>query len=593
MPQLDPVALAEQAFGKPFYLEQKEMVYPMFEALQKNGTVFVGQGPTGMGKTFVIGAVAKALVEQGKRVCIAVPSYAHLEDVMGEHLRILQVSFSVIKGLTALKKEKNEGCPLIGMEIPTSFFCSESPNAETGPYSQTCKNIDCEVRREILASESANVVLTVFHKLIYNPHLIGRFDVVIFDESHGLEDAVRNARIAKIRKRDLEVVMPFVEDGTDVLSKAIETLGRIGKLSRDEVNPMIVEREFVNPIKAILPDIEMKIRNDATVSKKVDSVVDAFFTLSRSISSIDRLDAYKFIYHNESILGVPSQIYFTRFRGKEISKKTSVALISATIESPKFHAKETGFGLFALAPPVQIESARLIEERFTRRPIFGLVDGPILRKDPNFRDSYASAREEANKIIASLLPVFKYPTLILCRSGEDARNIEGYFKSVQDVHRRIYLFEDEGSKTDLDVVQRTINKRIEEGRDIIITTAASRLWEGVNLRQLKLLIIDALPYRSPEPYDKFERNVWSSWRTSRTFRFMIRRMQQGVGRLVRTSEDPWGVVVVIDGRFNAQWNTIKSALPKYMTDPRIINFVTRDRIAAAVIAKAEELRNRA
>jgi len=126
-------------------------------------------------------------------------------------------------------------------------------------------------------------------------------------------------------------------------------------------------------------------------------------------------------------------------------------------------------------------------------------------------------------------------------------------------------------------------------KDIQWNAAASRLWEGVNLNRLKFLIIDALPYGSPQPYDKFEKNVWSSWRTSRTFRFMIRRLQQGVGRLIRSDQDPWGIVVVIDGRFNAQWNTIRTALPKYMSDLRIIQFVTRGQIKSAVLEKVSEL----
>lgn len=586
----DPVKLAEEAAEVRFSDEQKEMVYPMFEALQKKGIVFVGQGPTGMGKTYVIGAVTKALIEMDKRICIAVPSYAHLEDVMGEHLKKLQVPFCVIRGLSALKKEKNEGCPLKKMEIPSPLFCSDTKNAKTGPHSETCKDIDCTVRRELQAAENADVVVTVFHKLIYNPLMISKFDVVIFDESHGLEDAVRNARIAKVRKQDLEIVGKFVQDEGTALTKVAQTIDRIAKLGRDEVNPMMVEREFVNPLKKIMPSIETSIREYEEKSGRFDfSVMDSFFTLSRSINSIDRLDSYRFVYHNQSILGIPQNIIFAGFRTKEVSENTSVALISATIESPKFHAKDTGFSYHTLAPPVQIQSARMIETRFKKRPIFGLVDGPILRKDPNFRDAYNSARAEANKVISDLVPHFKHPTLILCRSGEDARSIEAHFRSAQDIHRRIFLFVEEGTQSDLDVVQRLINKKIEEGKDIIVTTAASRLWEGVNLNRLKFLIIDALPYGSPQPYDKFEKNVWSSWRTSRTFRFMIRRMQQGIGRLIRSDQDPWGIVVVIDGRFNAQWNTIRTALPKYMSDLRIIQFVTREQIKSAVLEKVSEL----
>ena len=396
MAELDPVKMAEEAGGIRFSPEQKEMTYPMYEALQKKGTLFVGQGPTGMGKTFVIAAVTKALAESGRRVCIAVPSYAHLEDVMGSHLSRLNIQFVKLRGLSALKKERGEGCPLQEMEIPTPIFCHDGKDAKTGPYSERCSTIDCTVRRELGATKDARVVLTVFHKLIYNSYLLNDFDVIIFDESHGLEDAVRNARLAKIRKRDLETVMQYAEDKAP-FTKMIDIIQRIARTGRQEVNPMIVEREFVNPIKQTMPQVELKVwETDESSHRPNSAVTAAYYTLARSVNSIDRMDSYKFVYHDESILGIPSEIIFSRRGGRQAAKETAIALISATIESPKFHARDCGLPFYTLAPPVQIESARLIAERFAKRPIFGLVDGPIMRKDPNFKESYASARNEAN-----------------------------------------------------------------------------------------------------------------------------------------------------------------------------------------------------
>jgi Rad3-related DNA helicase len=231
----------------------------------------------------------------------------------------------------------------------------------------------------------------------------------------------------------------------------------------------------------------------------------------------------------------------------------------------------------------------LVERRFKNRPIFGLVDGPILRIDPQFPDAYKLARAEANEIISSILPSFERPVLILCRNSKDARSISSHLQSIKRVSHRLYLFEDESSLLEIDAVETKINKEIEAGRDIVVTTASSRLWEGVNLKHLRLLIVDALPYPSSQPYEKFEKGTWGSWRTSRTFRFMIRRIQQGIGRLIRTEEDPWGLVVVVDGRFNAQWNTIKSALPLYMTSPEIIKFITRDNLKDELEEKIQKL----
>ena len=155
---IDPLKMLQddlKRINKTVNPEQKEMVLPMFEALQKKGAVFVGQGPTGMGKTYVIGAVTKALVKQGKKVCVAVPSYVHLKDVMGKHFDDLNIPYVKIRGLSAL--EENEGCPLKGGVRPSPIFCND-------PTSDRCKDQDCIVRKELVDMEKADVVLMVFHK---------------------------------------------------------------------------------------------------------------------------------------------------------------------------------------------------------------------------------------------------------------------------------------------------------------------------------------------------------------------------------------------------------------------------------------------
>ena len=571
---IDPLKMLQEdlkRINKTINPEQKEMVGPMFEALQKKGAVFVGQGPTGMGKTYVIGAVAKALVQQGKKVCIAVPSYTHMKEVMGKQLEDLDISYKILRGLSAL--EENEGCPLKGGKKPSSIFCDD-------PTSDRCKDQDCTVRRELLDMEKADVVLMVFHKLISNPSLLDKFDVVIFDESHGLEPTLRNSRMLKLRKADVDTIVKLFPEHRQTLKSTIDGFDYLSKRGKQEISSaMFVERELLDPIKNVLPNIKERIRETEEKDKAYDEEMQSlYYSLQRAIDALDRLEQYRFLYTNDAVLGIPQSVTFVPFRAKKIGKQTSIALISATIESPRFHANDGGFPYHTLAPPIQVESTRMIKERFRNRPIFGLVDGPILRIDPQFPDSYKSARMEANKTISSILPLIKHPALILCRNGEDAKSIGAHLREEKNVKDRLYLFEDEGSMLELDEIQTKINEKIDAGKDVVVTTASSRLWEGVNLKRLRLLVVDALPYPSSQPYDHFEKGMWSSWRTSRTFRFMIRRIQQGIGRLVRTDEDPWGLVIVVDGRFNAQWNTIKSALPIYMTSPDIIKFITRESI---------------
>jgi Rad3-related DNA helicase len=577
---VDPLKITEQSLRKageqPLNPEQREMITPMFEALQTPGVVFVGQGPTGMGKTYVIAGVTKALVQQGKRVCIALPSYTHLEEVMHSHLEKLEVDHTTLHGLSALREDKGQGCPLKGGKIPSPIFCNEAVDAPTGPYSQKCSSIDCTVRQELASLETSNVTLTVFHKLIAKTALMNRFDVVIFDESHGLEPTLRNARLVKIRKHDLEVLKSATPASADLFTEVITVIDQLQSRGKEDIPTVFVDRKIITPLKSVLGQVRENIRDlESGTGWYNANTVSAYYSLERSIGAVDREEQYRFLYHDESILGIPLKITFAPFGRKFGTKRPAVALISATIENPKFHANDAGFQFHTLAPPIQVQSERLIRTRFNKRPIIGLVDGPVLRMDPQFPDSYKSARIEANKTIESILPSFKHPTLILCRNGTDARSIESHLRKTESVQSRLFLFEEEESAIELETVETHINNEIEKGRDIIVTTASSRLWEGINLKSIRMLVVDALPYPSPQPSDRFERQAWGSWRTSRTFRFMIRRLQQGVGRLVRTDKDPWGIVVVVDGRFNAQWKTIKSALPIYMTSPEIISFVTR------------------
>ena len=50
---------------------------------------------------------------------------------------------------------------------------------------------------------------------------------------------------------------------------------------------------------------------------------------------------------------------------------------------------------------------------------------------------------------------------------------------------------------ELDIIVNEINKNIDEQHNIIIASASSRLWEGANIKDVHLLIIDALPYPRP------------------------------------------------------------------------------------------------
>lgn len=588
--EIDPVDLTNAELvkkGLQLNSDQKEMIRPMYLALQKEGTVFVGQGPTGMGKTYVIGAVAKALVKSGKRVCIAVPTYTHLKDVMGPQLNDLNEHYVVMRGLRQL--QAHEGCPLLDNKIPTSIFCSTSKSSKTGPNSEKCKNIMCTVQKDLIAARESKLVLTVYHKLISQPDVINTFDVIIFDESHGLEASIRNARTSKIKKDDLVAIENFIGNDTVKLDSVKNALKEMEGIS--DIPLGFIEREIIDPIREALHEVQEKIQEKEMNGETIPQAVEnAFYSLQAATHAIEKAGFHRFIPHEGSILAIPHQVTFSIRNIKKVSEKVSVGLISATVENPRLHANDSGFPYHDLAAPVVINSPR-ITGRFKNRPIIGLVNGPVLRKDPKSPNFYQVARAEANKIFAEILPSFNEPVLILCRNKHDAKSIENHLRSLDEVKSRLYLFENENSEQDIDMIESNINKQIDAGRNIILTTASSKLWEGVNLKRLKLLVVDSLPYVMPEPYERQEEKGYGSWRTSRPFRFMIRRLQQGIGRLMRTDDDKWGVAIVIDGRFAAQWKTIRGALPNHMTNDNIIRFVTRENLKSELDNTVNRLRS--
>lgn len=492
--EIDPIKLANEQLSKlekttSLTSEQKDMITPMYLALQKEGIVFVGQGPTGMGKTYVIAAVAKALVKSGKRVCIAVPSYAHLNDVMGLHLGNLNEPYAILSGLTHLK-EKKDGCPLLDYNFPTSIFCSTAKNSKTGPFSETCKDIDCTVRRELKKVKESQLVLTVYHKLLSQPDLLNDFDVIIFDESHGLEAAVRSYRTSRVGKDDIEVLKGYVkgfDENFDEVAAALDELE-----GETEVPLGFVENEVIDPLRDIMTQLQEKIQEKEQNKEQIPKEVEkAFYHVQAATRAIEKAGYHRFIPSDGKILAIPHQVTFPVRNVKSISEKLSVGLISATLENQKLHANDSGFPYHTLAAPVVVDAPN-ITKRFRNRPIIGLIDGPVLRKDPNSMDFYNTARIQANKIFEMILPSFTEPTLVLCRNKQDARSIQQHLESIDNVKTRLHLFDPEEGENDIDKIETAINQKIDEGQNIILTTASSKLWEGANLKKLKLLVVDAL-----------------------------------------------------------------------------------------------------
>src|SRR5579875_3562700 len=147
----------------------------------------------------------------------------------------------------------------------------------------------------------------------------------------------------------------------DTLDDVASSLARLA--GRVDVPLSYIEREIIDPTRGIIVDMEKSIHNIEEQRKRVSQeVVNAFYTLQSAIRALEKPGSYRFIHREGSILAIPHEITFLVDRPKYRSKNVAIALISATIESAKFHAKDSGFPYHNLAPPVQIQSPSIHQQ---------------------------------------------------------------------------------------------------------------------------------------------------------------------------------------------------------------------------------------
>lgn len=531
------------------YSEQNTMARILFESMKMNGVVQVSQGPTGMGKTLVILAVAKALIDLGKRVLISVPTYNHLYDNMIKDAKLIfgegiNNDLAIMFGKTNQRYgDLIEKCPR-KLEIcknPSSKKCQEHTD-------------ECLIANDHSICLKANLVFTVHHYIVSVPSYMKEFDVVLIDESHGLPDVIRGSSQTSLSIENLEFLMKNETDPAikQLLNKSLRSWKKAKKMKKIP--------------KTLIDRIYTPIKNAAT-----------------SVSDSSDLSCFR--YYDLAQLTSDGRLYVTSYRrNTDWGESLSVGLISATIEDARAHVRDCQFNSLIMRPADKYETERF-RLRFEKRPIFGLIDGPRLGKgDPQ---NYNIFRKEANEIIKDLVENTNEITLILCQNQRDARSIQKTLRKSERIKNRLTILPEDPK--DVDSYELIIKDEIQNGKTVIIATASSRLWEGANVPSLKFLIIDALPYRRLSHDEKSatgskRAKTWKSMK-----RFMLNRIQQGIGRLVR-NEDDWGVAVILDNRFYTNHKRLFKELPNYIVSPQIFRWTEKDKIVSEVTKMIKRLK---
>ncbi len=550
------IAKENSATINEIYDEQKKMARILFESMKLNGVVQVSQGPTGMGKTIVIMAVVKALNDIGKRVLVVAPTYNHLKDnVIKDGSLIFGLDFSENPPIMYGKSNKRYGTMIEN--------CPRELEDCKNPLSNECLNLEKKCIRSIDHSlcKVSNIVLTVHAYIVSKSSYINEFDIVLIDESHGLPNVIRNQSQMNLSFEALEVLL------------------------KKETKPEI--REELELAKSYWVKAKRRVSKGGNIPSALAArVFDPIKQAAEKSSINSELKNYKF-YDIPRFSG-DGRLYVSSYRRPSKWHETlSVGLISATIEDPRAHVRDCQFNSLTMRPADDYQTERF-RLRFERRPIFGLIDGPRLGKGD--RDNYKILRNEANLIIKKMVQSIIEVTLILCQNHFDAVSIQEELKKSEKIKDRLTILPETTSKDDLDSYEKLIQDEIDKGKNVIISTASTRLWEGANVPNLKFLIIDALPYRRLTDTEKNAEGAKRARTWKNMKRFMLNRIQQGIGRLVRTERE-WGIAVIIDNRFYANYKQLFKGLPTYIVSPQIFRWVENESLVKELKNMVKKLKS--
>lgn len=487
--------------------------------------------PTGTGKTYVYLPIAVTAANRGHRVCILVATNQIIEQMEQEYLPKFKISTKpcVVKGI------EHYDCAITKDKADYGTCTPEQKEICISEYS------DCDVLRVNKEFEEYGFILTNFHKFLSTKTHQG-FDLVIIDDSHGFENALDDkfqSRMAyyqidglyKRHEQQDDLTAAFAGSFLDFFDAAINTIppGPQNESMRapNDVVKGIAEIEGYDELRDQLRKLQGV---DRSVCRGLFYFVKCCQNTSTNTFYVQK-DHYKPDDPQEAALIARKSDSFQTNVVKKIFGRSRVIFASATLGDLVTHAHYCTHREYArdTIPMVPKNQPAMVKNWFRGLEIFETSDFPQDKDDQV---------EEAAKMVAKILTGTQGKTLLLFKSYRD-QNKAG--KVLRESVSREITFIDDSDETE--TVQACVKKA-----DVIMATASSRLWEGIDISDLKLEIIFSLPFIRPPVH------LEKSYGFTFNKRKMLIRLQQGIGRLIRKENDR-GVCIVMDNRLDKYKNS--------------------------------------
>lgn len=496
--------------------------------------------PTGLGKTAAYLAPVIYYGLEGKRTVISAPTTPLQEQVEKEMRKFKDLGITpvLVKGVLRYP------CELKGpKKVATPKFCEEN---------QPCSyRATCEYFKSKEATKEANIIITNHAYYLYH-YIELKSDFLVIDESHGFEEAAFDklrpslwlGRFEKGYKRLKELHDQTGEESLkelmgvwDELEEAISFVPLKLRINYASFDPFV---EWCDENNGTLD--KAKLVAERYVEKDVEKA--SFYLLCIDLANfrvcLRDHRSYTFTSDGETQYAVPRR-YESLL--KRYYNCDSVILVSAIMQDANVHAMTLGLGDKEVISHPEIPYPL---ERQNRRLLLGITPAPTLRKEKTAESGFVIPKDErgwANEIILASLESIPVKTLVLFASRADSRIVVPYIKS----HVRNRPFLEVGvEQEETDIIQGKID-RFQQENGIILLTASTKFWQGIDIRKLRMVIIDALPY---PPLRELKLIYGDEQRAFDLQRLrMSARLQNGLGRIMRHRGD-WGIGIVVDGRWS-------------------------------------------
>ncbi|MDI9276002.1 ATP-dependent DNA helicase [Pantoea sp. EABMAA-21] len=591
-------ALAQAIPGFKPRAAQREMAQAVMETVKKGGELVVEAG-TGTGKTYAYLAPA---LRAKKKVIISTGSKALQDQLYNRDLptiaRALKFSgkTALLKGrsnylcLERLEQQNQTGGDLtvqaLGDLINVRSWSNQTSDgdvsscsdvAEDSPIwpfvtstNDNCLGSDCPLYKDCFVVKArkkamdADVVVVNHHLFLADlvvkeggfGELIPEADVMIFDEAHQLPDIASQYFGQQLSSRQLQdlakdIIIAYRTEVRDVqqLQKSADrlaqcaqdfrlTLGEPG--FRGNLRDLLSDNNIMRMLTLLDDALELcydVIKLSLGRSALLDAAFERAALYRTRLKRLRAIDEPGFSYWYECTsrhftLALTPLSVAERFREVMDNRKAAWVFTSATL------AVNEQMSHFSSRLGVDKATTMILDSPFDYTQQ-ALLCVPRNMPEPN---QPGGARKLA-QMMKPLIDANKGRCFFLCTSHKMMRELAAEFRASMTLP---VLLQGETSKGQL------LKQFLEAGNALLVAT--SSFWEGVDVRgdALSLVIIDKLPFTSPEDPLLKARMEDCRLRGGDPFNDVqlpdaVITLKQGVGRLIRDTEDR-GVLVICDQR---------------------------------------------